>query len=125
MAIRTESDPLSNVNSQKHIYFKKQDTSANNLNFNRFFYMKPGDKNLYYDWRLDFSKLKISFEKFIINQEKYVNRPDTISFDVYGNAKYWWIIAMANDVLDPFIDFYKGRELRIPEFNAFKKELGL
>lgn len=125
MPIRNETDALSNVSGQKGNYFKKQDLTVNNLDFNRFIFMQPGKKSEFYDWRLDFSTMKIDYQKFIINQERYVNRPDNISFDLYGNSKYWWIIAMANDVIDPFVEFYKGRELKVPEINMFKKKLGL
>jgi len=125
MPIRPESDTLSNASAQKYNYMKKQDPTASNISFNRFIYMTPGNKDKFYDWRLDFSKMEIDYQKFVINVERYVNRPDNIAFDAYGNAKYWWIIAMANDILDPFTGFYKGRELKIPEINMFKKKLGL
>ncbi len=125
MSIRDENDTLSNVSSHKHKYFKKQDPKASTLDFNRFIFMQPGKKDNFYDWRLDFSKLNANFSNFVITQEKHVNRPDAISFELYGNAKYWWIIAMANDINDPFIGFYKGRTLRVPELNMFKKDLGL
>ena len=87
--------------------------------------MTPGNKDNFYDWRLDFSTLDIGYESFLIDQEKFVNRPDAISFDVYGNSKYWWIIAMSNDITDPFTGFYKGRELKIPDIIMFKKKIGL
>jgi|LakMenEpi03Aug12_release.lakeMendotaPanAssembly.Ray.scaffolds.fasta_scaffold585005_2 hypothetical protein len=124
MAIRNETDALSRAVVHKRDYFLKQDSSATGTNFNRFVYMKPGNKDLPYDWRLNFNNVKIDSTTFIINQEKFVNRPDAIAYDVYGNAKYWWIIALFNEIQDPFIEFYKGRELKIPDFNFFKKTLG-
>ena len=32
---------------------------------------------------------------------------------------------MANDIRDPFFEFYKGRQLTIPKLELVKKELGL
>lgn len=126
MPIRKEDDALSRATIQKKDYFKRQDTSQSNLNFDRFIYMLPGNKSKFYDWRLDLStNSNIEFTKFVIDHEKFVNRPDAISYDVYGNAKYWWVIAMANSIKDPFFEFYKGRELKIPDIQTVKKELGL
>jgi len=125
MSIRSGKDSLSRIESLKKDYFKKQDPNATNLDFNRFVFMKPGNKDKFYDWRIDFDKHDIDFDKFIIGEEKYVNRPDYISYDVYGNSKYWWIIAMANDIKDPFYEFHRGKELKIPNLVALKKIMGL
>lgn len=32
-------------------------------------------------------------------------RIDTIAFDYYGDSKYFWLIALSNDVLDPYKDW--------------------
>lgn len=125
MPIRTGRDSLSQIDSRKREYFIKQDPNATNLNFNRFVFMKPGRKDEFYDWRIDFDKQKIDYDVFSINEERFVNRPDAISYEVYGNAKYWWVIAMANDIKDPFYEFHKGRELKIPDLILVKKAMGL
>mgnify|MGYP004004404035 CR=1 FL=1 len=124
MTIRKQDDALSRVSVQESKYFDKQDKTVTSSDFNRFLYMTPGNKNKFYDWRLDWSKKNIDSTTFLIDQEKFVNRPDSISHDVYGNAKYWWIIAMANDISDPFFGFHKGRTLKIPDIELVKKELG-
>ena len=41
------------------------------------------------------------------------NRLDIISMSIYGTPRYWWVIALANDIIDPF-DVPVGTELRIP-----------
>lgn len=41
------------------------------------------------------------------------NRLDIISNMYYNTPKYWWIIALANYILDPF-DIPVGTNLRIP-----------
>lgn len=42
------------------------------------------------------------------------NRLDLISLEMYNSPIYWWIIAEANIIFDPFTEIYVGRELRIP-----------
>ena len=42
------------------------------------------------------------------------NRLDIISTNVYGYSLYWWVIAMANNIIDPF-DIPIGTVLRVPQ----------
>ena len=125
MAIRNQDDSLSRVKLQERDYLKKQDKNATALNFDRFIFMSSGNKDKFYDWRLDFKKQMLPTSTFLINHLKYTNRPDSIAYEVYGNAKYWWIIAMYNDIKDPFFEFHMGRSLIISELIAVKKLLGL
>lgn len=50
-------------------------------------------------------------------ESKYDQRPDKLAYDLYGNAKLWWIFAEYNqDTLkDPIIDFKSGLEIRVPK----------
>jgi len=32
-------------------------------------------------------------------------RMDTIAFDYYGDSAYFWLIALANDIVDPYTDW--------------------
>lgn len=41
-------------------------------------------------------------------------RLDLISHHVYGTSKYWWILVLANDIVDPFDDVVEGMILRYP-----------
>lgn len=41
------------------------------------------------------------------------NRLDIISNKYYGTPRYWWVIALANEIIDPF-DIPIGTYLRIP-----------
>lgn len=45
------------------------------------------------------------------------NRLDIIARDAYGYPTYWWIIAHANKIIDPF-DIPIGTVLRIPPINS-------
>lgn len=125
MPIRKEDDGLSRVRKQRDDYFRYQDNTISPLDFNRFLYMPVGSKMKSFDWRLDWKKAGFPTKTFLIDHEKFVNRPDSIAFDVYGNSKYWWIIAMMNDITDPFTGFYKGRTLLIPELELVKRSFGI
>lgn len=41
------------------------------------------------------------------------DRLDSLAFHYYGDEDYWWIIALANRIDDPFA-LVPGRTLRIP-----------
>lgn len=47
---------------------------------------------------------------------KYDQRPDKLAYDLYGNAKLWWVFAQFNqDTLkDPIMDFKSGLEIQVP-----------
>lgn len=45
---------------------------------------------------------------------KYVNRPDLISFDYYGDATLVWIILQYNDIIDVKEELTIGTEITIP-----------
>ena len=53
------------------------------------------------------------------NEDSYITvenmpRLDIISYNMYGNSSYWWMIAMANNILDAFEEIPNGTVLRIP-----------
>jgi len=41
-------------------------------------------------------------------------RPDLLSFDLYGNSSYWWVIALLNrnQIEDPIRDLKSGMTIR-------------
>lgn len=45
------------------------------------------------------------------------NRLDLIAYNYYGNAELWWVIAIANDIKNPF-EIDAGDILRIPSIEA-------
>lgn len=59
-----------------------------------------------------------------VNEDKYhrvenvtENRMDIVAFNYYGFPMYWWVIAMANTVIDPF-DIPYGTVLRVPPLSS-------
>ena len=57
----------------------------------------------------------------------YENRPDLLSFDLYGTPKLWWVFAVRNpDVIkDPVYDFVAGTVIRIPKQDNLTTGLGV
>lgn len=52
-----------------------------------------------------------------LNNERYVNRPDLLSLDLYGSSEIWWVIPVRNGLQDPVFDLQMGVELFIPDAN--------
>lgn len=52
------------------------------------------------------------------------NRLDMISYEYYNTPRFWWVIAIANDILDPF-DVPIGTQLRIPTLSSLYNEGGI
>jgi hypothetical protein len=52
------------------------------------------------------------------------NRPDLLSYQVYGTSRLWWVIAAANaDLLrDPVWDLRSGMTLFIPNRKSLKEQ---
>lgn len=44
-------------------------------------------------------------------------RLDLIANDYYGSPSYWWVLAIANNLIDPF-DFKQGVMMRIPPMSS-------
>jgi hypothetical protein len=49
-----------------------------------------------------------------VMEEKYVGRPDLLSYAFYGDVGLWWIICQYNGILDPLSELVAGKELLIP-----------
>jgi hypothetical protein len=56
--------------------------------------------------------------KFEIDQ-KYHKRPDLLAYNLYGDAKFWWVFALynRNQLLDPINDFTLGTLIFVPNRN--------
>lgn len=52
------------------------------------------------------------------------NRLDIISNDFYSTSRYWWVIALANYLMDPF-DVPVGTKLRIPPIMSLYNDGGV
>lgn len=47
---------------------------------------------------------------------RYQNRPDLLSYDLYGTPRLWWIFAMRNpdQIRDPIWDMTGGLQIYVP-----------
>jgi len=49
-------------------------------------------------------------------ESRYDQRPDLMAYDLYGNAKLWWVFAEFNpdELNDPIVDFNTGKTIVVP-----------
>ncbi len=59
----------------------------------------------------------------ILDNERYVYRPDLLAFDLYGNEGLWWVIPVRNGFQDPIFDLTFGRDLIIPDATQVRRLL--
>lgn len=50
----------------------------------------------------------------ILNNQEL--RPDLLSYKIYGDTQYWWILLKYNNIID-LNDLYKGRVISYPSLN--------
>ena len=60
-------------------------------------------------------------------ESQYTYRPDLLAYDLYDDAKLWWVFTQRNlDVIqDPVFDFVAGTQIYRPNGDSLKKALGL
>lgn len=60
-------------------------------------------------------------------ENQYKHRPDLLAYDLYGNAKLWWVFVQRNmDVIkDPIYDFEPGKIIYLPKKSNLEKFLGV
>ncbi len=122
MPIRNQDDSISKVEQLEREWFKKAEMFESEPS--RFGFSEYGKRNGYWETKKDITNEYTNDTVFLIDHERFVNRPDAISHTVYGNSKYWWMIALKNNIKNPFHEFYKGRKLLIPDFVIVKEILG-
>jgi hypothetical protein len=57
----------------------------------------------------------------------YENRPDLLSFDLYGDVALWWVFAVRNPsiIKDPVFDLVPGIKIYLPKLSSMKRTLGI
>lgn len=48
--------------------------------------------------------------------EAYIGRWDLVANELYGDVYLWWVVPLANDVLDLFAPSLIGAFLRVPAY---------
>ena len=59
---------------------------------------------------------KFNYKIYIVNEDKYIARPDLISYDFYGDPMYADVVCRFNVISNPF-ELTKGLDLSVPGFN--------
>lgn len=64
--------------------------------------------------------------KYII-ENQYRHRPDLLAYDLYGDAKLWWVFVQRNMeiIKDPVYDFEPGVTIFLPKKSNLEKFLGV
>lgn len=60
--------------------------------------------------------------------EIYQYRPDLLAYDLYGDAKLWWVFAARNPNrlgADPYFNFVAGLGIYIPNIATLQVDLGI
>lgn len=62
-----------------------------------------------------------------IIENQYKHRPDLLAYDLYDNAKLWWVFVQRNmEILkDPIYDFVPGTQIYLPKKRNLEKFLGV
>ena len=84
---------------------------------------KDSGKIYHENWNKKIIDTSIQDQYFIVTIREQ-NRLDIISNDFYNTPKFWWMIAMANDIIDPF-EVDVGTRLRIPDVLSFYNKGGV
>jgi hypothetical protein len=67
-------------------------------------------QNNFYD---RFFEIKRPLSYYTIQQQD-IQRPDMISYKVYGDLNYWWILMKYNNIFDVWNDLVVGEVLNVP-----------
>ena len=67
-----------------------------------------------------------NFYRYVI-ENQYRHRPDLLAYDIYGNAKLWWVFVQRNMsvIKDPIYDFEPGTVIYLPKKTNLAKFLGV
>ncbi len=74
------------------------------------------------DFYLDLAKLPTAKDlirnkkpQYVTVAPKFEHRPDLLSYELYGNSSYWWVIALLNrnQLQDPIRDLKAGMVLTV------------
>jgi hypothetical protein len=60
-------------------------------------------------------------------ENQYKHRPDLLAYDLYGNAKLWWVFVQRNMnvIKDPIYDFTPGTTIYLPKKSNLERFLGV
>lgn len=91
-------------------YKVKTDSSSRYSNNERILY-DTGEEIIETSDRIEFEHS--NKDSYFTVEARHEGRLDLVSYEVYGTSIYWWAIASASGIYDPF-DVKVGTVLRIP-----------
>ncbi len=90
-------------------------------------YFNTKQNNLYLEL-LEIRPVPAESDDFLYTIEnQYRHRPDLLAFDLYGDAKLWWVFTQRNvaTLTDPIFDFEPGVKIFVPKKSNLQKYLGV
>lgn len=65
-------------------------------------------------------------DRVIVVEARHSQRPDKLSFDLYGTPVYWWVFAVRNPNLlrDPIFDLKAGLSIVVPSIDNLRAAVG-
>ena len=90
-------------------------------------YYDTGLYGQFLDLRVNRPITKLTTDRLYTIARIYQHRPDMLAFDLYKDAKLWWVFAARNpNVLkDPLFDFVAGNTIYLPDKTTLISDLGL
>ena len=75
---------------------------------------------------MDFLNSELPFIEFEETEQVRIKqynefRADLISYEAYDTTELWWLILIANNIIDPFEELYEGRIIDIPSLSEYYK----
>lgn len=89
----------------------------------RTLYQEEDKKTIHENWNQKFVDYTENDQYYTVTLDE-VNRLDIIANYFYNTPRYWWVIALANYIIDPF-DIPVGTRLRIPPILALYNKGGV
>lgn len=79
-------------------------------------YYNTPTSDFYLDIYVDRPIPEHSTDRLIEIEDRYENRPDLLSYDLYGTPDYWWIFYKRNlsVINDPIFDMKPGLIIFVP-----------
>ena len=85
---------------------------------NNLIYKKKKVQNVY----LPFNSDIVPFRYYTVSSMD-VGRPDLISYKVYNDKNYWWIILHANNIFDVVNELKANTQIKIPNLSDYLKQM--
>lgn len=59
--------------------------------------------------------------------KQYEYRPDLLAYDLYGDARLWWVFSVRNKniIKDPIYDLVAGQKIQLPKASTIREALGI